>query len=117
MARDVPRGYQATSHESRVAFEQRSMTGRSTSPLENSGAGMATMHRGEPTKGQSTNGQSTRCYIDDHGVNWRVFERHLEGGADCLIFESEGAYRRVRAYPADWRALSSQELTRLSWRR
>ena len=73
---------------------------------------MATLYERE-----RTNGQATRCFIDDHGVSWRVFQRHDDGDHDSLIFESEAAYRRVRAYPPDWRALSSEELTRLSWRR
>jgi hypothetical protein len=72
---------------------------------------MATAHEWRPTEGQS------RSFVDEQGVSWRVFQRHVEGEEDCLIFESESAYRRVRGYPADWRALSSEELSRLSWKR
>ena len=52
---------------------------------------------------------------------WRVYE--LESGpydrrSGCsLIFESDGVLRRVRDYPADWRALSDTDLMDVSWRR
>jgi hypothetical protein len=59
----------------------------------------------------------SRSFIDKQGVSWRVFRRQVDGDDDCLIFESDSAYRRVRTFPADWRALSSEELSRLSWMR
>jgi hypothetical protein len=59
----------------------------------------------------------SRSFVDKQGVSWRVFHRQADGEVDSLIFESESAYRRVRTFPADWRALSSEELCRLSWMR
>jgi hypothetical protein len=33
-----------------------------------------------------------------------------------LIFTSEAAVRRVRAFPSDWYTLSDEELLALSWK-
>jgi hypothetical protein len=35
--------------------------------------------------------------------------------APSLVFESDGAVRRVRHYPENWRALSDEALFALSW--
>ena len=58
-----------------------------------------------------------RTILDPQGEAWRVYE---VGGATydrraSLIFESAWTVRRVRIYPADWRALSDEELLTLSW--
>jgi hypothetical protein len=49
-----------------------------------------------------------------HGEHWTVYERAdpmLDRRASSsLIFESDGAVRRVRNYPANWRELSDEEL-------
>jgi hypothetical protein len=51
------------------------------------------------------------------GEHWTVYER-ADGMLDrrassSLIFESDGAVRRVRNYPADWRELPDAELEAL----
>jgi hypothetical protein len=38
-------------------------------------------------------------------------------GPHCLVFELEGAIRRVWEYPADWADLPDETLDELSWRR
>lgn len=60
-----------------------------------------------------------RIFIDSEGVRWRVYEQPFstyDRRGQSLIFISDAAVRRVREYPADWRALSDAELTTLSWR-
>jgi hypothetical protein len=53
------------------------------------------------------------------GVTWLVYElppaTFDRRGTSSLVFESEGAVRRVRDYPADWRNLSNEALYPLSW--
>lgn len=64
-------------------------------------------------------GQERRLEID--GEEWRVYERpaaHFDRRqAPSLVFESRGAIRRVREYPADWFRLDDRALAALSWRR
>jgi hypothetical protein len=51
---------------------------------------------------------------------WTVRERaaptYDRRASPDLIFDSAGAVRRVRDYPADWFDLSDEELYALSWR-
>jgi hypothetical protein len=61
-----------------------------------------------------------RVFVDPDGVQWQVSERPF---ADydrrhglSLIFASDSAVRRVRDYPAEWHALSDDELIALSWK-
>lgn len=61
-------------------------------------------------------------FDDSAGVSWRVFE--LPAGSAgrsswgaSLIFESDGALRRVRNFPPRWSALSAFELERISHER
>jgi hypothetical protein len=68
-------------------------------------------------QGSQPGDHGSRSFVDKQGVSWRVFHAHGEDDGDCLIFESESACRRVRSFPPDWRALSSEELSRLSWMR
>ena len=53
------------------------------------------------------------------GVFWRVFELaptpYDRRQSPSLVFESDTAFRRVRNYPASWRALSDDDLFLLSW--
>ncbi|HZI43179.1 MAG TPA: hypothetical protein VFD67_15775 [Gemmatimonadaceae bacterium] len=53
------------------------------------------------------------------GEMWLVYELPPvpfdRRSAPSLIFESDVSMRRVRNYPADWRTLSDEELTALSW--
>ena len=58
----------------------------------------------------------SRSVADEDGRLWRVREVVFADAAPSLIFESEVGFRRVRAYPADWRALGDLELYELSWR-
>ena len=51
------------------------------------------------------------------GVPWQVLEIQTAEGAQCLIFESAHAVRRVHRYPPDWQDLSESELELLSWAR
>jgi len=63
---------------------------------------------------------AVRVFVDGDGTRWHVSERPF---ADydrrrglSLIFASDSAVRRVRAYPQDWSALSDAELIALSWK-
>jgi hypothetical protein len=63
-----------------------------------------------------------RSYIDRDGLTWEV--REVAGvdvpgarGGRCLVFESPVVIRRVWDVPPDWRALSPDELSALSWRK
>jgi hypothetical protein len=53
------------------------------------------------------------------GVLWLVYEMPAPAydrrQKPSLIFEADAAVRRVRNYPADWRALSDEALLTLSW--
>jgi hypothetical protein len=52
-------------------------------------------------------------------VRWLVYELAPppldRRSSPSLVFESEGTVRRVRNYPADWRALSDEALFAVSW--
>jgi hypothetical protein len=52
-------------------------------------------------------------------VAWLVYERPAQvfdrRNSPSLVFESDGVVRRVRDFPADWRALSDADLWMLSW--
>jgi hypothetical protein len=76
-----------------------------------------------PTKGpthQKMDLAAARTFLLD-GAHWRVFElakwANDPAPAPSLVFESDGAVRRVSNYPADWRDLSDRALLALSWRR
>ena len=56
-----------------------------------------------------------RTVVDEDGRLWRVREVVFADTAPSLIFESEAGFRRVRAYPKDWSALTDSELNDLSW--
>jgi len=61
-------------------------------------------------------------FTDADGMEWTVTEYGASGsGANTdsayLVFESDGTVRRVRAFPENWRSLTSVELTKLSWMR
>ena len=60
--------------------------------------------------------RASRTVSDEDGRIWRVREVLFADTAPSLIFESEIGFRRVRAYPADWRGLGDLELYELSWR-
>jgi hypothetical protein len=58
----------------------------------------------------------TRCVLDAAGTFWTVCEVAYEldrRSGRSLVFESDGAVRRVRSYPDDWHALSDAELAQL----
>ena len=60
-------------------------------------------------------------FHDADGVRWSVREAspsHVAAhvGRTSLIFESAVAVRRVWNYPEDWRAMSPEQLSALSWR-
>ena len=66
----------------------------------------------KPTTAQSG---SQRQYVDHEGRVWRVVEREVPiQGRSSLFFESDSGWRRVRCYPTDWRARSTEELDGLS---
>jgi hypothetical protein len=56
--------------------------------------------------------------IQGGGQQWVVHEAIWEGPGGrwlvCLIFENDAVVRRVRAFPADWRARSDEALYILS---
>jgi hypothetical protein len=61
----------------------------------------------------------SRVFYSADGTRWHVSERPF-GDYDrrrgvSLIFASDFAVRRVRDFPADWHALSDEELLALSW--
>jgi hypothetical protein len=56
-----------------------------------------------------------RLVRDEEGHLWRVREVRFADAKPSLIFESEVSFRRVRAYPPNWRTLSDEELYLLSW--
>ena len=61
-----------------------------------------------------------RAYQDREGHHWTVFEWPAvpdQGMPPTLIFESSLVVRRVRNYPADWRAIDRAALEQLSWQR
>ena len=60
-------------------------------------------------------------FHDADGVRWSVREAspsHVaaHAGKTSLIFESAVAVRRVWNYPEDWRGLTPEQLSALSWR-
>jgi hypothetical protein len=59
---------------------------------------------------------SWRTLMDEDGRVWRVREVTFADAAPSLVFESEAGFRRVRAYPGNWQAMSDSELYELSWR-
>lgn len=65
-----------------------------------------------------TAAERRRTFIDLEGVQWDVYEirnpDYDRRSGQSLIFESVGAMRRVRNYPADWMQRSTDELIRLS---
>ncbi len=74
--------------------------------------------RGDTGRSQAES-SPRRAYVDAEGQRWHVYEKAFDpfdrrSGAS-LIFESEGAIRRVRNYPANWTELSDVELAVLSW--
>ena len=52
-------------------------------------------------------------------VSWLVYELPPQPfdrrSTPSLVFESEGAVRRVRDFPANWRTFGDAELFALSW--
>jgi hypothetical protein len=55
-----------------------------------------------------------RQYLDADGVSWRVGELRMPDLPAALYFETEASFRRVAAYPSDWRDLPTEELEILS---
>ena len=55
------------------------------------------------------------------GVPWRVHEVPASPfdrrDSPSLVFESDDTMRRVRDFPGEWRQLSDEELSALSWSR
>jgi hypothetical protein len=66
---------------------------------------------------QGLRGAARRLRVD--GVVWLVYElpppAYDRRQHPSLIFESDAMIRRVRNYPAHWRALADEELVALSW--
>ena len=61
-----------------------------------------------------------RRFVDADGIHWSVYESpttYDRRARPTLVFESDEAVRRVRAYPPNWRDLSDEELAALSWTR
>ena len=65
---------------------------------------------------------SPLSFTDADGIDWTVSEygpstNGARAESAYLVFESDATVRRVRAFPDNWRSLSRDELTRLSWMR
>lgn len=62
----------------------------------------------------------TRTFVHEDDT-WAVYERRSENydrrSAMKLVFECTSAVRLVRVYPADWFALTTDELLAVSWSR
>ena len=61
------------------------------------------------------------CFIAAGGSSWKVREftgqgAGLNGDGACLVFESDGAMRRIRTFPDNWQELEPDALMRLSWK-
>ena len=66
---------------------------------------------------QERYGKARRLIVDY--VAWLVYELppapYDRRCTPSLIFENEYVIRRVRNFPAEWRALTDDELFKLSW--
>ena len=64
-----------------------------------------------------TNGRT----VMRNGIEWRVYELppgvYDRRGSASLVFESGDAFRRIRAYPDDWRLLDDDDLYAVSFNR
>ena len=60
---------------------------------------------------------ATRILTDEESRLWRVREVSFADAPPSLFFDSEMGFRRVRAFPANWRSLSDDALFELSWRK
>jgi hypothetical protein len=69
----------------------------------------------EPAPTRARGPRESRLLHDENGQLWRVREVSFADASPSLIFESEAGFRRVRAYPADWRQLGDDQLLALSW--
>ena len=58
-----------------------------------------------------------RLVRDEEGRIWRIREIAFADIAPSLVFESDGAFRRVRQYPRNWHELSDDQLYDLSWQK
>lgn len=72
-----------------------------------------------PLSSRQQEAQRAARRLTFEGVRWLVYElppSYLDRRrTPSLVFESEATVRRVRNYPATWRALSDAELIALSW--
>ncbi len=62
--------------------------------------------------------QPLRVFRTSDGARWTVRMYRCDDSRDgkqCLIFECDGIFRRVRRYPDDWQDLDDEELKALSW--
>lgn len=67
---------------------------------------------------ESSELEQQRQFVDHCGQVWRVREHRIDDDPQpSLVFESEIGWRRVRRYPTEWRAMSRDELERLSQER
>jgi hypothetical protein len=71
-------------------------------------------------RGSSPMGE-IRNFFDAQGEMWTAFEvsstpSNPERGTS-LVFTSETMWRRVTRYPSDWRSLTVEQMTQLSWER
>ena len=78
-------------------------------------SGQAAAHA--PDEGAPPASQEAKIFRDAGGVTWWVHEVNGEylgaRGATCLLVVSALELRRVWRFPANWRALSPDELLRL----
>jgi hypothetical protein len=118
LARALARLHTDLSHETAayLAWKGRMILAEARRTIERSQASRAAR-----TGSGSTPLATPRTFTDAHGETWKVFEvastsSHPERGPG-LVFTSETMWRRVTRYPADWRTLTDEQLTGLSWER
>lgn len=78
------------------------------------------MTGGPDTEAQWTHARDGphRSFVDADGRPWRVYELSAPSydrrQGSVLIFDSDVCVRRIRAFPADWHALTDRDLEKLA---
>lgn len=75
-------------------------------------------HDAVPSTGTGSSHDPVYFQAPDY-THWTVHEVHdpVTPGGRALLFVSSAGFRRVRAFPPDWRTLAPADLWKLSWQR